>query len=71
VLLSGIQKLNPVKNIQRDIRGKVVRRRLRRPKRSIVHMAGRAKRKLIMPKPREAARALISLKPESRKICEE
>lgn len=57
LFVSGIQKLKPVKNIARDINGKVVRRRLRRPKVSIVFMAGIANRKFITPQPREAPRA--------------
>jgi|SRR5712664_3635584 hypothetical protein len=64
----GIQKLNPVKNKHRDMRGKVVRSRLRRPKVSMVYTAGMAKRKLITPQPREAPRALISERFASRNI---
>ena len=39
----GIQKEKPVKSRKSDINGKVVRRRLRRPKVSIVYTAGMAK----------------------------
>jgi hypothetical protein len=39
----------------------VARRRLRRPKVSMVQMAGMAKRKLIMPKPIEMRRAARSV----------
>jgi len=57
---SGIQKLKPVKKRQSDIRGNVVNRRFLLPKVSIVYTAGMAKRKLMMPNPKDAERALIS-----------
>jgi hypothetical protein len=69
--VSGIQKLNPVKNKNKDMNGNVVSKRLRRPKVSIVHTAGKAKRKLIMPNPKDAERAERSLKPALLKIWEE
>lgn len=68
---SGIQKLKPVKKRQSDIRGKVVKRRFLRPKVSIVYMAGMAKRKLMMPNPRDADRALISERFACKKTSEE
>lgn len=51
--------------------GKVVRRRFLLPKLSMVQNAGRAKRKLMTPKPREAHSADISLKLAARKISVE
>lgn len=60
-----------MKKRQRDMRGKVERRRLRRPKVSIVKKAGMAKRKFRAPKPRDAPRAESSERLASRKIWEE
>ena len=51
------QKEKPVQKRKRERKGKVKRRRLRRPKVSIVRKAGRAKRKFRMPVPMEARRA--------------
>jgi hypothetical protein len=51
--------------------GKVKRRRARRPKVSIVQMAGKAKMKLIRPNPKEAKRAWKSLKPDFLKMVAE
>jgi hypothetical protein len=70
-VLGGIQKEKPVKRRERAIKGKVVRRRLRRPKVSIVWMAGRAKTKFMMPKPREAVREERGVKPEREKMAVE
>lgn len=50
------------------IRGKVVSSKFLRPNVSMVHMAGKAKTKLIAPKPNEASRAWISLKLASVKM---
>lgn len=58
-------------NRKRDIRGKVVSKRLRRPKVSMVYTAGMANKKLMMPKPRLARRAEILENPEFTKITEE
>lgn len=66
----GIEKLKPVKNMKADIRGNVVKSKLRRPKVSIVYMAGIAKSQLIIPNPRLADKAEIGKKPPSRKIWE-
>ena len=51
------QKLNPVQKRKMDKKGKVKRRRLRRPKVSIVRKAGRAKTQFRMPVPMDARRA--------------
>lgn len=48
--------------------GKVSRSSGRRPKRSIVRMAGMAKTALTMPKPQDARSAWISLNPASVKM---
>lgn len=53
------------------MRGNVVSKRLRRPKVSIVYTAGIANKKLMMPKPRLARRAAISVNPELENITEE
>lgn len=68
---AGIQKLKPVKRRNSDKKGYVVSRRLRRPKVSIVWIAGTAKTQLIRPKPSEALRAEIGENPASRKIWDE
>jgi len=60
-----------VKRRKRAMSGKVVSSRLRRPKRSMVKTAGSAKSQFITPKPKEARRAEVSLKPLSTKIEEE
>jgi hypothetical protein len=57
----GRLKATTERSWARAIRGKVERSRLRRPKESIVQRAGIAKRKLIMPKPREMRRAAREL----------
>ncbi len=51
-----------------DISGKVVKRRFRLPKVSMVYMAGIANSQLMSPKPSDADRADIGLNPPSRKI---
>lgn len=65
--VEGIQNEKPVKSMKRAMSGKVLRRRLRRPKVSIVYIAGMAKMKFITPKPRDAASADWSEKPEVEK----
>lgn len=50
---------NPVMNKNIDMRGNVHKSKFRRPKVSIVYIAGNAKRKLITPNPKEARRAWI------------
>lgn len=67
----SIQNENPVNSRNNDMRGKVVSKRLRRPKVSIVYTAGMANKKLMMPKPRLARRAEILVNPDSAKITEE
>ena len=71
VVPSGIMKLHPVMNRKTDIRGKVNSRSHRRPNLSIVQIAGSAPRKLSMPKPKDAHKALTSEKPASTKITDE
>lgn len=66
----GIQNEKPVKKRQSDMRGKVKSRRLRRPKLSIVKTAGRANRKLMIPKPSDAIKAALREKPELTNISE-
>lgn len=51
--------------------GNVKRSSARRPNVSIVQIAGKAKRKLMSPKPKESNRAWKSLKPDFVKIVEE
>ena len=51
--------------------GKVVRRRLRLPKVSIVYTAGKAKSQLMRPKPKEARSAWMLSKPDWEKMVEE
>jgi len=51
--------------------GKVKRRRPRRPKVSMVQMAGKAKTQFTRPKPKEASRAVSWLAPASTKIVDE
>ena len=65
---AGTQNEKPVKSRKSAMSGKVLRSRLRRPKVSIVYIAGMAKRKFMTPKPREAARADWSEKPEEEKM---
>lgn len=71
VLVSGIKNENPVKNRHKLIIGKVVRRRLRRPKVSMVYRAGMANKKLMTPQPIEAPSALNSDRFASTKTSEE
>jgi hypothetical protein len=56
-LLAGIQNANPVINKNIAIIGNVHNNKDLLPKRSIARTAGRAKRKLRAPKPREAMKA--------------
>ncbi len=65
-----MRKQKPTKKRQMDIKGNVIRRRLRRPKVSIVYTAGRAKTQFMIPKPREADRADILENLASMKISE-
>lgn len=51
--------------------GKVKRRRPRRPKVSMVQMAGQAKAKFTAPKPKLASRAVCKEAPVSEKIDDE
>lgn len=67
-LSNGIKELRPATNMVTAIIGRVRRRRDRRPKVSIVQIAGKAPTKFMKPKTQEARRALKSLKPESEKI---
>ena len=56
-------------NVQ-NMLGKVESRRPRRPKVSIVQIAGKAKRKFTNPKPNEAMSAVFSEAPPSLKMVE-
>lgn len=67
----SIQNENPVNRRKRAMNGKVVSKRLRRPKVSIVYTAGMANKKLMMPNPMLARRAAMWENPESTKITEE
>jgi hypothetical protein len=51
--------------------GNVKRRRPRRPKVSIVHIAGNAKTKLTSPKPKDARSEVVKSAPDWAKIVEE
>jgi hypothetical protein len=51
--------------------GNVNRSKVRRPNVSIVQMAGKAKMKLTMPKPKDARRAPTLLAPDWTKIVDE
>jgi hypothetical protein len=62
---------SPAASSDQAMLGNVKRRRARRPKVSIVQMAGKAKRKLMSPKPKEAKRAWKSVKPDFLKMVEE
>lgn len=53
---SSMKNIDPAQKSIRAIQGKVVRRRLRRPKVSIVQIAGKAKTVLTSPKPKDASR---------------
>lgn len=55
---------------QRPISGNVVRSRLRRPKVSIVYMAGMAKSQLVTPVPKDTSRAWLRENPASSKMVE-
>ena len=54
---SGMKKAIPVMRRKNAIKGKVVRSKNRRPKVSIVQMAGAEKTKLSVPNPSEATNA--------------
>lgn len=66
--MPGMSVQRPAASSVHAIWGKVKSRRERRPKVSMVQMAGQAKMKLTMPKPKEARRALYSDVPASLKI---
>jgi hypothetical protein len=61
----------PAANNVQNIFGNVNKSNPRRPKVSIVHTAGHAKRKLTRPKPKEASKACFSVAPPSLKIVDE
>jgi hypothetical protein len=63
--------MDPVKARKKPIVGKPKRRRVRRPKLSIVFIAGIAPNQLIIPNPQLAKRALNWEKPLSTKILDE
>jgi hypothetical protein len=63
-----IQKENPVNSKNIDISGNVVSRSLRRPKVSMVYIAGRAKTQLVIPQPSDVMRAMRWLKPALRNM---
>lgn len=63
LLLPVAAKAIAIKSWKMAMNGKVTSSKLLRPKESISHIAGSAKRKLMMPKPIEAIRALPILNP--------
>jgi hypothetical protein len=65
---SGIKKHRPVNRRRIDMSGNVISRSGRRPNRSMVKMAGMAKRKLMRPSPNDARRAEVSEKPAAVKM---
>ncbi len=71
VCVSSIQNEKPVQKRKMDISGNVVRRRLRRPKVSIVYTAGRAKIQFVIPQPSETSRASRRPKPAFRNMEDE
>lgn len=70
-LLSGIKLHIPAASRDQAMLGKVKSSKVRRPKVSMVQIAGQAKTKLTRPKPKEAMRASASLAPARRKTVEE
>ena len=71
LLSFGMRKHKPAASSVQAIFGKVKRSSDRRPKVSIVHIAGQAKMKLTRPKPKEAISASLSVAPASEKTVEE
>lgn len=69
-LEGGIVNERPAADITRAIGNRVRRRRERRPRVSMVQMAGKAPRKLTRPKMQEARRAAEGEKPASEKMVE-
>lgn len=65
---SGAQKENPVHSRHNPIKGNVVKRRFRRPKVSMVYIAGIANNQFVTPVPKETNSAFDREKPESMKI---
>jgi len=63
-----IQKLNPVHKRKMARKGNVNNRRTRRPQRSIVKTAGRAKTQFRIPVPIEASNASVVEYPDSMKM---
>lgn len=70
-LLSGSKNINPVAIKHQAMFGKVKRSKKRRPKVSIVQIAGHAKIKLMRPKPNDARRHCRGENPPCSKIVEE
>lgn len=71
VSLVSIKAQRPAARSDQAMLGKVNSNRARRPNVSIVHNAGKAKRKLISPKPKEAQRACMAVNPEFLKMVVE
>ncbi len=69
--LKSTYKAKPVISSITAMRGNDTRRRLRRPNVSMVQIAGPANTKLTAPKPKEARRAAVWLKPLCTKMFEE
>jgi len=69
-LIGSTYKANPVIKRKMAIKGKVVSSKLRRPKVSIVQMAGNANTKFTAPKPNEANNVCIDEKLASAKISD-
>ena len=71
LLSSGMKKENPVPRRVHAICGNVKSSSVRRPKVSMVHIAGKAKMKLTIPNPKDARRAFMVDAPASAKTVEE
>jgi len=69
--LTSMRAKRPAASSDQAILGNVKSNKARRPKVSIVHSAGKAKRKLMRPNPNEAHRAWWEVKPEFLKMVEE
>ena len=70
-LLSGSKNIKPVAIKHQAMFGKVNKSKKRRPKVSMVQIAGHAKMKLMSPNPKDARRHWRGEKPPCSKIVEE
>ena len=71
LLSEGMLKLSPAANMVTAINGRVKSNKDRRPRVSIVQMAGNAPRKFTKPNTQEATSAPKVLKPASEKMLDE